>query len=337
MSTLDPRDEPRELARPVRFDRDDVCAFGVHALDDDIAHPHPTGLRDAADLFASPPAASARFTTGSTAAMAPASPSPSRRSRREADWTPRLRIPDASRDQHASRCITMAMAASARGQRPTATPAAGVLRLVAAVPKVVVMPPRTVRGRAQHGGEPRRLLVGQPRHGPEQPAAMGPRPDAARAHRCTRERRRPRPPNCARRRPHLLHRRTAQGSAVQHPGRASDTAAAARDMDDVCGEERPRAGAASARSRPGGPERSGCTWRAPARRASRPPGDLEGLRPRAGRVRRRPLPAVVGGSAPALTFGRASSRRIAPGSERASLRKMRRRPVHRSGRLPENR
>ena len=52
MSTSDPRDELRELARAVRFDCEDVCEFGLHVLDTYIARPHPTALRDAADLFA---------------------------------------------------------------------------------------------------------------------------------------------------------------------------------------------------------------------------------------------------------------------------------------------
>ena len=52
MSTIDPGDDLRELARAVRFHCEDVCEFGLHVLDDYIARPHPTALRDAADLFA---------------------------------------------------------------------------------------------------------------------------------------------------------------------------------------------------------------------------------------------------------------------------------------------
>ena len=52
MSTTDPRDEPRDLALAVRFDCEDVCEFGLHVLDDYIARPRATALRDAADLFA---------------------------------------------------------------------------------------------------------------------------------------------------------------------------------------------------------------------------------------------------------------------------------------------
>ena len=52
MSTIDPGDELRELARAVRFHCEDVCEFGLHVLDDYIARPHPTALHDAADLFA---------------------------------------------------------------------------------------------------------------------------------------------------------------------------------------------------------------------------------------------------------------------------------------------
>jgi len=52
LSTNDPGAELRELARAVRFDCEDVCEFGLHVLDEFIARPHPTGLRDAADLFA---------------------------------------------------------------------------------------------------------------------------------------------------------------------------------------------------------------------------------------------------------------------------------------------
>lgn len=106
------------------------------------------------------------------------------------------------------------------------------------MPQIVVMPPRTVRGGQQRGGgdEPRRLLVEQPQHGPEWPAArpMGPMFSDARASAAARGRR------TARRRPHLLHRRTVRGSAVPHPGRASDTAAAARDVDNVSVRNGPR-------------------------------------------------------------------------------------------------
>lgn len=52
MSTIDPGGEVRDLARAVRFDCEDVCEFGLHVLDDYIARPDPTALRNAADLFA---------------------------------------------------------------------------------------------------------------------------------------------------------------------------------------------------------------------------------------------------------------------------------------------
>ena len=52
MSSIDPGDDLRELARAVRFHCEDVCEFGLHVLDDYIGRPHPTALLNAANLFA---------------------------------------------------------------------------------------------------------------------------------------------------------------------------------------------------------------------------------------------------------------------------------------------